>query len=139
MRAIRVRGFVVRTCMATAVTGLVVVGAHPGIAAERARRAGVMHHVTAAAGPSILFEWDPAELSIAAGDKVMWMNPTSAPHRVVPYEGPWDTEMDLPAGEGKATFRFKKPGVYRYRCDIPTHSVLAGAECIGMCGTITVE
>lgn len=112
------------------------VPAHAGPAAPR--RATV-HHVEASAGPSLLFQWDPADLAIAVGDKVMWMNPTSAPHRVVPYDGPWEKPADLPAEEGEVTMRFKEPGLYKYRCDIPSHSVLAGEECIGMCGTVAVE
>ncbi len=97
------------------------------------------HRVAAAGGPlGPTWRWDPAQLEIVKGDKVVWTNPSSTTHHVVPYEGPWDKTLHVEAGK-TVTMRFKKPGTYRYRCDIPTHSEMIGGQCVGQCGTITVK
>ena len=98
------------------------------------------HTVTVAGGPyALLWRFDPSEVTVAVGDKVRWSNPSSATHHVTAYDGPWDgTSLHLDPG-GKTTFRFKKPGIYLYRCDISTHSEVVEGRCIGQCGTIVVE
>jgi plastocyanin len=118
----------------------------PGHAASstvRQRRAAQTATVTAAGGPyAFLWQWDPAEITISKGDRVRWENPTSAEHHVTAWDGPWKTEEHV-ASDGTMTLRFKKPGVYRYWCDVSTHAdiVYAGDQriCVGMCGVITVE
>lgn len=88
------------------------------------------------------FAFDPSDLTIATGDKVVWTNPTSAEHHIQPYAGPWaeGTHLHLDADGGKASLRFTKAGEYRYYCDIRFHGqLLAGQVCLGQCGTITVE
>ena len=99
--------------------------------------------VTAAGGPlPFTWAWDPAEVSIARGEKVTWTNPTDAAHHVTAWEGKWDAAEHLDMGS-KVTLRFKKPGVYKYWCDILGHAdiVFVGTErvCVGMCGVIRVE
>ncbi len=97
------------------------------------------HQITAGGGPfGPTWQWQPAELEVAAGDRVTWTNPTGTTHHVTGWEGEWDVRLHVSA-DGKASHRFRSPGVYRYRCDIPMHSQLIGGVCIGQCGTITVR
>lgn len=100
------------------------------------------HNVTVAGGPAYLFRFQPSELEIHAGDKVKFSNPSSVDHQVHPYGMEWarvDAHLTLSANGGKATYRFKTPGVYEYRCDIQFHSDMVGDVCLGLCGTITVK
>jgi plastocyanin len=103
------------------------------------------HRVDAAGGPvTPLWEWDPSDLEIQVGHKVVWGNETASGHHVTPSGGPWkDVEaMHLPT-DGKVGFVFDKPGEYLYRCDFAfagvEHSFLVGDECIGMCGRVVVK
>lgn len=103
------------------------------------------HRVDAAGGPvTPLWEWDPSDVEIQVGHKVVWRNETASGHHVTPYAGPWNNGdvMHLPIG-GKAGFVFDKPGEYLYRCDFAfagvEHSVLVGDECVGMCGRVVVK
>jgi plastocyanin len=99
---------------------------------------GKVHNVEASGGPaSYLFTWDPDELTIPKGHKVVWANPTNVLHHVTFYEG-MEQSMHLESGK-KVKTRFKKAGTYLYRCDVPYHSELIGGECFGMCGSVTVE
>jgi len=110
--------------------------------APAARVARKTHHVHAVGSWPMQFAWDPADIEIAAGDKVMWMNTTSGEHHITPYEGPWpdDVHLHLEGEDSKATFVFKKPGVYKYYCDLQLHGqLLPGGVCAGQCGTITVR
>lgn len=99
--------------------------------------------MSAAGGPyAFLWEWSPAEVTISKGERVTWINPTSATHHITSWDGRWDVAEHLDT-DATVTLRFKKPGVYRYWCDVSTHAdiVHAGTEriCVGMCGVITVE
>ncbi|HEX2240050.1 MAG TPA: plastocyanin/azurin family copper-binding protein [Actinomycetota bacterium] len=85
-----------------------------------------------------LWAWDPPDVSVAPGTVVTWKNEGAAPHTVTAYDGPWDDNLDLPAG-ASAKRKFKKPGVYSYYCTTTSHAVLVGTTCIGMCGSVTVE
>lgn len=109
------------------------------------RAGGETHEVAADGGPvTPLWEWDPSELEISVGHKVEWLNETGSDHHVTAYGGPWkDVDvMHLPTGK-KVGFIFRKPGEYLYRCDFAfggvEHSLLAGDECLGMCGRIVVQ
>ncbi len=97
--------------------------------------------VTAAGGPvGPTWRWEPSEVSVPVGGKVTWVNPTSSLHHVTAYDGPWKGFLHVEGGGGEATRKFKKPGTYRYRCDIQTHSeLIGGTTCVGQCGTVTVE
>jgi plastocyanin len=117
----------------------VVLGAllGPPAAAGRAK-----HQIVVAGGPQFyLWRWDPAELEISRGDRVVWNNPSNTDHHMTPYDGPWKNKgtKHLDSDGGRASFRFKKPGVYLFRCDRPMHSELIGETCFGQCGEITVE
>lgn len=98
------------------------------------------HRVDAAGGPvGPTWRWEPAELEIARKDKVVWHNETSSRHHVAFYEGPLAGKtLHVPSGE-KAKQRFKKRGVYRYRCTLPQHSEIVGGVCVGQCAEIVVE
>jgi plastocyanin len=80
--------------------------------------------------------FEPAELTVVAGDSVNWYWPEgSAEHNVVPDDG------DRPAFSGAPdtyprthTYRFTRPGIYRYYCQV--HGAPGG---VGMSGTITVQ
>lgn len=117
----------------------------PGSPGEGAAKKGKTHRVEAAGGPiTPLWAWDPSELEISVGDKVVWGNETSTTHHVTPYGGPWEGEGSMHLSvDGKVRFVFRKPGEYLYRCDFAfagvEHSLLIGDECIGMCGRIVVE
>jgi plastocyanin len=80
--------------------------------------------------------FEPAAVTIIAGDSVNWYWPSgSEGHNVVPDDG------DRPAYSGPPdayprshTYRFTRPGVFRYYCQ--THGAPGGA---GMAGVITVQ
>lgn len=115
----------------------------PGSATARGKKR-TTHRVDATGGPvTPLWEWDPSELEISVGDKVVWRNEMGSDHHVTPYGGPWEDvdTMHLPV-DGKVGFVFRRPGEYLYRCDFAfagvEHSLLVGDECIGMCGRIVV-
>lgn len=116
-----------------------------GSAGGRASKKRTVHRVEAAGGPiTPLWAWDPSEIEISVGDKVVWGNETSTTHHVTPYGGPWEGEGSMHLSvDGKVRFVFRKPGEYLYRCDFAfagvEHSLLVGDECIGMCGRIVVE
>ena len=109
--------------------------------APAAKARGETHKVTVEGGfPRFTFE--PADITISAGDKVVWLNNTSAEHHIQPYAGPWaeGTHGHLEPDGGKASLTFKKPGVYKYYCDLPFHGqLLPGEICAGQCGTVTVN
>lgn len=116
-----------------------------GSADGKASKKGETHRVEAVGGPVTPFwEWDPSELEISVGDKVLWGNETSTTHHVTPYGGPWESDGTMHVSiDGEVQFKFRKPGEYLYRCDFAfagvEHSLLIGDECVGMCGRIVVE
>ncbi|MGH2756116.1 MAG: cupredoxin domain-containing protein, partial [Actinomycetota bacterium] len=60
---------------------------HSGSGSERDGRRGA-HEVEAAGGPvTPLWQWDPSDLQVSVGDKVLWQNETGADHHVTPYGG----------------------------------------------------
>jgi plastocyanin len=130
-----------RRLFIVALCGLIL-GAPFTSAGLAARSKGKTHHVQAVGSWPLQFSWDPAELEISVGDKVMWMNSTSGEHHITPYAGPWPDDVHLHLeGEGsKSSFVFKKPGEYKYYCDLQFHGqLLPGEVCLGQCGTITVQ
>jgi plastocyanin len=97
-------------------------------------------HRVEAQGTFPVFRYAPAEITVAAGDKVVWVNTTSNEHHVTPYDGPWAERGPLHLAAGKkVSFRFKKPGTYRYYCDLEYHGELVGPLCYGQCGTVVVD
>ena len=90
-----------------------------------------------AAGSPGYWRWQPGFRHIVRGDRVVWKNPTDSRHRVVAYGGNWNKNTTLAPGE-RTRKRFRRRGVYRYRCTIPGHSTRTSDGCEGMCGTIHV-
>ena len=83
--------------------------------------------------------WRPKTIHLSAPKRVKWKNPTNEPHSVRFYKGPLKgVRLLLLEGEAK-TKRIKKPGKYKYRCDIPGHSKLKKGECTGMCGKAVAQ
>ncbi|MGH2730191.1 MAG: cupredoxin domain-containing protein [Actinomycetota bacterium] len=103
-------------------------------------RAARETHTVEAQGTFPVFRYVPAEIEVAAGDKVVWVNTTDNEHHVTPYDGPWADRGHLHLAAGKkVSFRFKEPGSYRYYCDLPYHGQLIGPLCFGQCGSVVVE
>jgi plastocyanin len=65
------------------------------------------------------FDFSPMTLKIPAGASVTWKNLDGEPHTVTSLDGAFrSTALD----EGDSfTFRFTKPGTYRYLCSIHPH------------------
>jgi len=85
--------------------------------------AAVVSYATAAAAPegSIVvmakdFMFAPTSLTVAAGSTVTWTNRDEEPHTVV-SEGGLFRSAALDTNES-FSFRFEKPGTYRYTCSI---------------------
>lgn len=90
-----------------------------------------------AVGEPGTFRWMPAERHASKGDRVVWRNPTDATHIVRAYSNNWDKNATVESGQTTSK-RFRRKGVYLYRCTRPGHSTLANGECTGMCGKIHV-
>lgn len=123
--------------------GVVVLGLSVPDGAAAGPRPERSFTVVAEGGPHpFTWSWAPAELTIRGRGKVTWENPTDAVHHVTFWDGPGARAQHLHPG-ASATLGFKKPGVYKYWCDILGHAdiVHVGTEriCVGMCGEITVE
>lgn len=62
------------------------------------------------------FAFEPAQITVKAGERVTWQNDDGAPHGVVFKDGSTGIDLLLP---GKAFVRsFDKPGVYDYVCSV---------------------
>ncbi|HYO10267.1 MAG TPA: cupredoxin family copper-binding protein [Tepidisphaeraceae bacterium] len=59
-------------------------------------------------------KYDPAEVTIKAGEKVVWVNKDDNDHTVTANDGSFKSE-NLGRGE-KFEHTFKKPGRYEYHC-----------------------
>jgi outer membrane protein assembly factor BamB len=62
------------------------------------------------------FDFDPADLEIAADTTVTWTNEDDAPHTVTADNGEFDSDK-LDQGN-TFSFTFDEPGTYPYHCDI---------------------
>jgi plastocyanin len=84
-----------------------------------------------AAAPSIVmardFMFAPSALTVTAGSTVTWTNKDDEPHTVVSQAGLFRSGA-LDTGDS-FSFRFDKPGTYRYTCSIHPRMV----------GTIVVQ
>jgi plastocyanin len=98
---------------------------------QPAGRAGPERKTTAVAMRDIQF--DPAELTISAGDTVRWTNEESVSHDV-DGSGPGGEFSSGPEGgmgQGDTyRFTFREPGTYEYVCRV---------HAPGMAGTVTVR
>lgn len=65
------------------------------------------------------FAFEPAQLTIRAGESVEWINHDFAPHTAIDDEGGWDTG-ELEKAQ-TVTLRFDTPGTYPYFCAYHPH------------------
>lgn len=78
--------------------------------------------------PAAPFAFEPASLTIAAGDTVRWINTGGTPHTTTSDDGLWDERLD---GQDAAfSHTFAEVGTYRYHCK---------PHADYMIGTITVS
>ena len=81
------------------------------VAAAEAAHAGSSNHVTIRN-----FAFEPAQITVKAGQRVSWQNDDGAPHGVVFKDGGTGIDLLLP---GKSFARtFDKPGTYDYVCSV---------------------
>jgi plastocyanin len=96
-----------------------------------------------AAGQPGSFRWDPTIRRIDRRDRIVWTNPTGTSHTVTAYGRRWNKNTLLSPGE-KTAKRFRRAGVYKFRCTInagtpAAHSTLQNGQCSGMCGKVRVR
>ena len=83
------------------------------------RKVAAQHGATAAAAAKVSivnFAFEPAQLSIAAGQSVAWVNNDGAPHGITFKDGAPGMDLMLPGQSFRRTF--SKPGVYDYACSV---------------------
>ena len=81
--------------------------------------------------------WEPVKRRIAKGDRIVWRNPTSCDHTVTAYAGRWNKNTGLAPGDSTRK-RFRRAGLYKFRCMTAGHSALEDGVCVGMCGRVRV-
>lgn len=64
------------------------------------------------------FSFGPADLKIAAGTTVTWVNHDDIPHTVVSTDEPKLFKSKVLDTDEKFSFTFSKPGTYVYFCSI---------------------
>jgi plastocyanin len=79
-------------------------------------------------------DWRPRRVEIARGDIVKWRS-IVRDHNVSSYKGRWDFHRQVREGDS-IRYTFTRTGRYRYVCTL--HGSVAGGECTGMCGVVTV-
>jgi amicyanin len=80
---------------------------------------------TAKAGAKVSianFTFTPAEITIAAGESVTWINDDGAPHGLEYADGAKGTDLLLP--EASFSRQFDRPGTYDYNCSV--HPYMTG-------------
>ena len=84
--------------------------------------------------------FDPAEVTVPAGETVVWTNNDTARHTVTADDGSFDSHPSCGDLGGACMLRgetfkftFKQPGTYPYHCRV--HGSSGGG---GMAGTVTV-
>ncbi|HLB61187.1 MAG TPA: plastocyanin/azurin family copper-binding protein [Actinomycetota bacterium] len=75
--------------------------------------------------------FDPADVTVEAGETITWSNDGALPHTATADDGSFDTGT-LDPGDSDSV-RIDEPGTYPYYCTL--HGAPGG---IGMAGTITV-
>ena len=94
--------------------------------------------VKAAGSESEGWSWMPATRHAAAGDKVVWRNPTDKTHTVTSYGRGWSKNVEISPGE-RTRQTFRKTGTFKYRCTVTGHSSVSDGRCVGMCGKVRVH
>ena len=122
-RRISIAAVMVLTC------SMLWIGAPSGAESFRVRAAG---------SESDGWSWMPATRHVAAGDKVVWRNPTDKTHTVTAYGRGWSKNVTLSPGE-RASQTFRRAGTFKYRCAVTGHSSVSDGRCVGMCGKVRVH
>jgi len=96
-----------------------------------------------ATGSGAASRWQPEVRRIVKGDRIVWKNPTGGTHTVTAWKGKWSKDTQVSSG-GKTARKFRKTGVYKFRCTIGSgtqfaHSTVENGTCSGMCGTVRVR
>ena len=86
---------------------------------------------TAASASIFDFDFDPAELQVAAGTTLTWTNRGAAPHTVTAGDGSFDS--GLVAAGGTFSQRFDTPGRFAYACAF--HPEMTGAVVVTASGS----
>ncbi|HVL65535.1 MAG TPA: plastocyanin/azurin family copper-binding protein [Actinomycetota bacterium] len=86
--------------------------------------------------------FSPKSKTVVKGTTVKWVGQSETIHQIGFYKKPAGVSMagfSLSPGDSKKR-TFKKKGVYKYRCTMPSHSTLSEDKktCVGMCGQIKV-
>jgi plastocyanin len=76
------------------------------------------------------FFFSPANMTVAPGTTVKWVNNGQAPHTSTADDGTWDSGT-LQPGES-FSFTFDQPGTYTYHCNI--HPNMTGTITVGAGG-----
>ncbi len=103
-----------------------------GTAGNNTTAAGTVHTVNMTSAPTplgYLSSFSPEEITIQAGDAVVWGNDDDAVHTATADDGSWDTG-DVAEGTASEPIVFDEPGEYDYHCSY--HGMT-------MSGTIIVE
>ena len=75
------------------------------------------------------FNFKPRELTVPVGATVTWVNQDDVPHTATSAASPRVFDSKALDTDDKFSFKFNKPGTYRYYCKIHTH----------MTGTVIVK
>jgi plastocyanin len=81
------------------------------------------------------FAFEPQSLSVAIGSEVTWVNDDEEPHLVVGPAGDFKSQP-LDTGD-RFSFRFDKPGTYKYFCSLHPHMI--GTIIVGQGGEGTKD
>ena len=68
------------------------------------------------------FQFTPAEVTIAPGESVTWVNDDGAPHGLEYHDGVAGNDLLLPGASYNR--RFDQPGTYDYNCSV--HPYMTG-------------
>jgi plastocyanin len=68
------------------------------------------------------FQFTPAEVTIAPGESVTWVNDDGAPHGLEYHDGSAGKDLLLPGASYNR--RFDQPGTYDYNCSV--HPYMTG-------------
>ncbi|HEY4250303.1 MAG TPA: cupredoxin family copper-binding protein [Roseomonas sp.] len=67
------------------------------------------------------FAFTPAELTIAAGTRVTWINRDDIPHNVVDRDNPRTRRSPVLDTNDSYAFTFESPGTFHYFCALHPH------------------
>ena len=75
--------------------------------------------------------FDKADITVAPGTTVTWVQRGQYGHTTTSYDGRWDSGLIEGGTDGTYSYTFEEPGTYEYFC--------RPHEEVGMVGTVTVS